>query len=155
VPSCLVANQRLKDFALYDLDGRPWEYSRNHQGKLILIDFWGTWCVPCLKAIPHLVELQQQYGAYGLEVIGVAYGRDEVEQAQAVKRVRDRMNINYMLLLGGEPATCPVKSGFGVDSFPTLVLLDAYGNVLWHARGVDPGKLRELDHEIRSRLGFR
>src|SRR5205823_9687359 len=65
VPSCILTGETLHNFALNDLSGQPWEF-RSHRGRVVLIDFWGTWCLPCLQSIPHLRILQDRYGPYGL-----------------------------------------------------------------------------------------
>src|SRR5262249_3610418 len=122
VPSCVLTGRQLHNFALNDLGGHPWEY-RNHHGRLVLLDFWGSWCVPCLQTIPHLTALQQRYGGYGLEVIGIAYEQNGASQEQAhrIERVRQRLRINYRLLMGGG-SQCPVQTQFQIGSLPTLVL---------------------------------
>ncbi|MFN4257849.1 MAG: redoxin family protein [Gemmataceae bacterium] len=155
VPSCQLVGRQLHNFALYDVNGQPWEF-RHRRGRLVLIDFWGTWCIPCLNAVPHLKILQQRYGAAGLEVIGIAYENGTPQQKiTKVTRVRDRMNINYRLLIGDRENPCPVKKQFEVQAFPTLVLLDESGRILWRCEGADQRQLQELDWLIRQRLGVR
>jgi thiol-disulfide isomerase/thioredoxin len=155
VPSCALTGNTLANFALNDLDGRPWEY-RQHRARLTLIDFWGTWCVGCLHSIPHLKILQERYANYGLQVVGIAYEKGSLpEQVQAVNRIRQRYNISYQVLLGGETSTCPVRQQFDVHSFPTLVLVDETGRILWRSQGLDQQQISELDLLIRKRLGVR
>jgi thiol-disulfide isomerase/thioredoxin len=155
VPSCVLVGHQLHNFALTDLNGQPWEF-RQRRGRLVLLDFWGTWCRPCQEAIPHLRILQQQFGPYGLEVIGIAYeSGNQLQQIQAVSRVSSRLRINYRLLLGGERGKCPVLTQFGVGTFPTLVLLDERGQIIWRGEGAEPHTLRELDLVLRQRLGVR
>lgn len=154
VPSCVLTGQTLHNFALNDLNGRPYEF-RHHRGRVVLIDFWGTWCIPCLHSIPHLNILQDRYGSYGLEVIGIAYeGGTPLEQARKVNDVRQRLRINYQLLLGSDRANCPVKTQFAVNQFPTLVLLDERGKIIWRGEGLDQQRVRELEIIIRQRLGL-
>jgi thiol-disulfide isomerase/thioredoxin len=156
VPSCVLTGQVLDNFALNDLSGQPWEYRRNHRGRLTLLDFWGTWCTHCLHAIPHLNIWQQRYGAQGLEVVGIAYEDGPLaKQAQAVNRVRQRLNMQYTLLLGGDRATCPVLTQFRVVSFPTLVLLDETGRIVWRSEGLDARTIQDLDTILRQRLAVR
>jgi thiol-disulfide isomerase/thioredoxin len=156
IPFCLVSNQKLENLALYDVNGQPWEFRRNNHARLVLLDFWGTWCPPCRAAIPHLVQMQRQYGQQGLDVIGIAYEEGTTEeQTRKVKATRDRMGINYRLLLGADADRCPVKSQMAVSGFPTLILVDEYGNMLWRSEGLDSAKARQLDGEVRRRLGLR
>ncbi len=156
VPSCVLTGRQLDNFALYDLNGNTWEY-RNHRGRLVLLDFWGTWCTYCVAGIPHLKILQDTYGPSGLEVVGIAYERGGTlqEQARAVGGVRDRKKINYQLLLGGDSGrgACPVRTQFGIDAFPTLVLLDASNRIIWRERGrLEQVNLHDLKIVIESQL---
>jgi len=151
VPGCRMVANRLEDFALLDLNGEVFQW-RQSPARLTLLDFWGTWCRPCMNSLPHLVDLQRRYAARGLQVIGIAYEDGSLaEQRQRVNFVRQRLGLNYRVLLGnGE--NCPVKNSLGVQSFPTLVLLDEQGNILWRAEGLDSSHLLQLENEIRRRL---
>jgi thiol-disulfide isomerase/thioredoxin len=156
-PFCRLANNRLDDFLLNDLDGQPWQFQRTPHGRLVLLDFWGTWCPHCVEAIPHLVSMQTRYHSFGLDVVGMTYeleGTPE-EQARKVKGLRDRMGVNYRVLLGGDPKSCPVKTQFRIEAFPTLILLDEQGHILWRNEGLDRAKLLELEGLIRWQLQLR
>jgi thiol-disulfide isomerase/thioredoxin len=160
IPSCVLTGNQLHSFALPDLKGQPWEFRSAHRGRLVLIDFWGTWCPACLYAIPHLTILQERYGRYGLEVIGIDYEHGPPqEQAQKVNRVRQRLAINYRLLLGtdspDEPPRCPVRTQFAVSSWPTVILVDENGRIIWRSEGLDAQKLQELEIIIKQQLGVR
>jgi thiol-disulfide isomerase/thioredoxin len=156
VPSCVLTGQTVHNFALLDVSGQPWEYRRNHRGRLVLLDFWGTWCVHCLHSVPHLNILQRTYGPAGLEVVGIAYEEGTpMEQSQKVNRVRQRLQINYRLLLGSDRAQCPVRTQFGVINWPTLVLLDESGRIVWRSEGLEAPQIKELDTIIKQRLNVR
>lgn len=160
VPSCVLVGQKLDNFTLYDMNGQVWDYKKNKTGRMVLLDFWFSSCGPCLQSIPHLVELQKRYKSFGLEVIGIAYEKGtEEEKLSRVRPVRARYHMNYLTLFGGgglEP--CPVRTQFDVNSFPSLVLLDEAGNIVWRNRrdeGIDTRQLAELELEIRRGLGIR
>jgi thiol-disulfide isomerase/thioredoxin len=143
---------------LNDIEGKPWQFSKDRKGELVLIDFWGTWCVPCQYAIPHLKDLQWRYGPWGLEVVGIAYEHGMLaQQQQSVRRVANRLQTNYRLLLGsGYESDCPVRRQFQVRSYPTLFLVDKKGTILWEAReGLNERELQELEFEIKKRLSVR
>jgi thiol-disulfide isomerase/thioredoxin len=163
VPFCVLQGRRLDNFALYDLDGQPWEFRRNRTGRVVLLDFWHSTCPPCLQSIPRLVELQRKYGSFGLQVVGVAYEQplhgkplSFDEQVLRVRGVRGRLNVNYTTLVGGGPSDkCPVATQFGVVRFPTLYLLDAGGQIVWRSEGLGERAEYELEMEVRRQLGIR
>ena len=159
IPSCSGIRGKVEDFALNDLDGQPWEFRTNVRGKLVLLDFWGTWCPHCIAGMPELVDLQARYGGWGLDVVGIAYEHEGPleEQVQQVKKVRDSRQLNYTLLLGsGYHTHCPVREYFSVAAYPTMVLLDRDGHILWRTLGhLDPVKKHQLETEIRNRLDIR
>jgi thiol-disulfide isomerase/thioredoxin len=156
IPSCVLTGNTLYNFALYDLNGQPWEF-RQHQGRLVLLDFWGTWCSHCLVSVKDLNGLQDRYGRYGLEVIGIDYEGDVPPQDQVLKvrGARQRYGINYRILLGGNQDICPVRAQFGVRNFPTAFLIDESNHVIWSSEGLGRQQVRELETIIRQRLGLR
>jgi thiol-disulfide isomerase/thioredoxin len=159
VPSCGLYGNHLENFALYDLDGKVWEYKRDRRGRLTLLDFWYSTCGPCLNAIHHLKDLQSDYGRYGLQVIGIACETGTLEQQRSkASQVRIRYQMNYMTLLsGGGPDRCPVVSSFQVTAFPTLVLIDGNGTIIWHSPrgGMDDYALNNLRKKINDLLVVR
>jgi len=155
VPSCVLTGRQLDNFALNDLTGQPWEY-RTHRCRLTLLDFWGTWCIPCRESITHLKIFQNNYGPYGLRVVGIAYEQGSpAEQIRKVQDVRDRQGINYQLLLGSDSATCPVRTQFAVTSFPTFVLIDQNNRILCRSEGLTGENLEDLTIRINEHLRAR
>lgn len=156
VPSCILVGKHLVNFALYDLHGQAWEFRSQRRGKLVLLDFWGTHCKPCLASIPSLRQLHTSYSQTGLEIIGIACEGDDdrQEQAQRVTTFCQRHQVPYRQLLGGGQR-CPVRTDFGVQGIPTLVLLDDHGWILWRHLGLlDAASLEELELIIKRRLGI-
>jgi thiol-disulfide isomerase/thioredoxin len=86
------------DFTLESLDGKSVRLS-DLRGKAVLLNFWATWCGPCKIEMPWFVELQQQYGAQGLQVVGVAM--DDASKEDIAKFAKD-MGVNYPILIGKE-----------------------------------------------------
>jgi thiol-disulfide isomerase/thioredoxin len=155
VPSCVLLGNKLENFALNDLNGQRWEYKQDRKGRLVLIDFWYSTCPACKHAIPRLVELQKNYGLYGLQVIGIASETGTFdEQVEHVRGVRGRYSINYLTLLsGGGHDSCPVVRQFGVKLYPTLVLLDSSGMIIWSAyNGMDDYAWETLERLISKKL---
>ncbi len=143
---------RLVDFTLSDLNGRPVRF-QELDADYVLIDFWGTWCGPCLRSIPHLVQLQNRYDPKRLRVIGVAYERSEPhENARLVQGVMQQLGMNYPVLMGGETdqEPCPLQTAFHVQAYPTMVLVDRHGRILWRESGSNPTTMTRLDRVIAS-----
>ncbi|HEV3202974.1 MAG TPA: redoxin domain-containing protein [Gemmataceae bacterium] len=156
IPSCDLTGRTLYNFALNDLTGQPWEYRHHHTGKLVLLDFWETKCIPCQHAIRHLRIMQDRFGPYGLEIIGISYEQGTFEEkTQKVDRVRQRLGINYRLLMGGDFIQCPVRNQFGITAYPTLVLLNENGRIIWRSEGLGGPQIEELDAIVKQKLNVR
>jgi len=154
IPSCELYGSTLENFALRDERGEPWEFKRDFHGKLLLLDFWYSTCQPCVNAVPHLAEFQRVYGPYGLEVVGIAYETGTVqEQRERIPGEGIRYKINYKILLsGGGYENCPVRKQFQIKQFPTLVLIDASGKILWKSEGLDDYARDILEKHIKNKL---
>jgi thiol-disulfide isomerase/thioredoxin len=86
------------DFTLQSLDGRDMKLS-DLRGKAVLLNFWATWCAPCKIEMPWFIELQNQYGSQGLQIVGIAM--DDSSKDDIAKFAKD-MGVNYPVLLGKE-----------------------------------------------------
>jgi thiol-disulfide isomerase/thioredoxin len=108
--------------ALKDLRGRTVRLS-NYKGKVVLLNFWATWCPPCRAEVPDLVRWQREYKGRGLQVVGVTYPpTDRAEVRQFVRRFR----VNYPVLRG----TRETKALFDQsETLPVTVVIDGEGNV--------------------------
>jgi len=140
--------QQLLDFRLPDLQGRTVRF-QDLNADLVLLDFWGTWCNPCLQSVPHLIDLQQRLGGSGLKVLGIAYEQlgTTAERVAAVGDSARKLGINYQVLLG-DIETCPLQAAFHVQAYPTMILLDRQGRILWRDQGSSAGTLARLDRVI-------
>ncbi len=108
------------DFKLTDSNGNSVRLS-DYAGKVVLLNFWATWCGPCQLEIPWFIEFEQQYKSQGFEVIGVSMDDDGWT---AVKPYLAERKINYRILLGDDSVT---QLYGGVDSLPTTFLIDRDG----------------------------
>jgi len=120
-------NERLPaGIALTDLDGRRYSLD-DYQGKLRLINFWATWCAPCLNEIPMLVKMQARYGARGFQLIGPAV--DDLDEA---KRAAPGLKFNYPLAAGAPEDMLELMATLGNDQggLPFSVLVAADGRII-------------------------
>jgi cytochrome c biogenesis protein CcmG/thiol:disulfide interchange protein DsbE len=110
------------DFALKDADGKLVHLS-DYRGKVVLLDFWATWCSPCRLEIPWFMEIQRKNKDKGFEVLGVAM---DDEGWEAVKPFLQELSVNYRIVMGND-ATAQAYGG--VDALPTTFLIDRDGKI--------------------------
>ena len=146
--------RRLIDFQLPDARGRMVAF-HDIDADLVLLDFWGTWCAPCRKSIPHLNEIQQMLGGKKVQVIGIACERTASKvRAAKVKAAISELKITYPVLISGMDGTCPVQDAFGIQFYPTMVLLDRQGRILWREQGATDVTLARMDRFIAKNLNL-
>jgi peroxiredoxin len=121
------------EFALKDADGKT-VHLADYKGKVVLLDFWATWCAPCKIEIPWFMEFEQQLKDRGFAVVGVAMDEDGWS---VVKPYLQEMKINYRILMGNEQVG---NIYGGVDSLPTTFLIDRQGKIASVHIGLDRGK---------------
>ncbi len=114
--------------------------------RVVLLDFWATWCTPCIKEMPSYADFWRRNKDRGVEVIGVIF--DSGEPAEVEDFVR-RHRIPYRQLLG----TDQVLSDFGATfGFPTTFVVDAKGVIRSKTLGTDPDKFERLQQEVDRAL---
>lgn len=144
--------RRVVDLALPDASGRMVSI-RDFDADLILLDFWGTWCAPCRKSIPHLKELQASLGGRKLQVIGIACERTSAEERAAkVAEVVKETGINYTVLVTGMDGSCPAQEALAIQFYPTMILLDRDGRILLREQGATDATLARMDRFIAKNL---
>ena len=144
--------RRLQDFQLPDSRGRMVAF-HDLDADLILLDFWGTWCAPCRKSIPHLNEIQKTLGGKKMQVIGIACERTPPKDrtAKVAQAIKD-LKINYPVLITGMDGSCPLQEAFQIQFYPTMVLLDRQGRILWREQGATDVTLARMDRFILRNL---
>jgi thiol-disulfide isomerase/thioredoxin len=131
-------------FLLTDLDGQPISTTAYH-GKVVLINFWATWCPPCREEIPEMIALANKYKD-NLQIIGVSMDDDPPETVRAFARAH---NMNYPIVMGSDKLS---EEYGGVDALPTTFVLDTSGRVVQKHMGLYSPEV--YDGEIHALLGM-
>jgi len=123
-------------FTLTGLDGRPVSLS-DFRGKVVVLDFWATWCPPCKREIPDFIDLQKEYGSKDLQIVGIAL--DEPDKVQAFAR---QNGMNYPVLLGTDDVA--MRYG-GIEGIPTTFVIDKSGKIVAKFEGFRPREVFETE----------
>jgi len=134
------------DFALKDSNGQT-VHLTDYKGKVVLLDFWATWCGPCKIEIPWFMEFEQQFKDRGFAVLGVSMDEDGWS---VVKPYIQNMKINYRVVLGDEQVSDLYG---GLDSLPTTLLLDRQGKIASVHVGLGDGGKEIFKNDIAQLLG--
>ena len=118
------------EFSLPDIHGRPRSVSE-WDGRVILINFWATWCLPCLKEIPELLALQDEYGELGLQVLGIA-----LQKPDAVTGFVAEHNMTYPVM-AGEAEVIVIAESYGnrAGALPYSAIIDRHGYIAFTKAG--------------------
>lgn len=110
-------------FSLPDLEGKT-VTNADFAGKVMILDFWATWCPPCKEEIPHFVRLQSKYRAQGVEFVGLSL---DAGGAKDVAPFAEEHNVNYTMLIANDELT---KAFGGVQFIPTTFVVDRQGKIV-------------------------
>src|SRR6185369_7021187 len=140
----ILGQERISpEFALKDLNGRTVRL-RAYRGKVVLVNFWATWCPPCRAEMPELVRLQREHAGEGLRIIGITY---PPETKTRVRRFARSLKVNYPIILG----TRQIKTRFSSDeTLPLTVVIDRDGKVKEIISGILLSE--EFDEKIKPLL---
>ncbi|MFA5388562.1 MAG: TlpA disulfide reductase family protein [Candidatus Omnitrophota bacterium] len=130
--------KKAPEFSLKDINGKQVSLS-DFKGKVLIIDFWATWCPPCKQEVPHFIELYDQYKDKGLEIIGIAL---DWQGEKVVPKFVSEYKINYPVVLGNDEV-----SGLygGIAAIPTTFLVDREGNIIKKYIGYNAKEVFEKD----------
>ncbi len=129
-------------FVVTDLQGQPID-SAKLQGKVVLIDFWATWCVPCESEIPHFIDWQNRYAGDGFQVVG--FSMDDT--VAPVKSYVEKHKVNYPIAMADEKT---IAAFGGVLGLPVNILVNRDGSLVAKHLGVTD--INMLEREVRSAL---
>jgi len=136
---------KLPPFTLMDTEG----VQRNNdewRGKVLVVNFWATWCPPCLKEMPTFIQFQEKYGSRGLQIVGVA-----VDNLDPVKEFIDTYGINFPVVIGDDDAIqLSQKMGNRISALPFTAIFDRSGKTHY----IQPGLVtpETLEKELKPLL---
>jgi peroxiredoxin len=135
------------DFSLKDVDRKTVNLSDIQGEQLTVIDFWATWCQPCIRSLPRLVEMSGDYGSRGVSFVGISV--DSPRNISKVKPFARSMGIRYPVLLdpNGE-----LMGELNVLAVPTLLIVDSKLDIIYTHEGFKPGDEENIRAEIEKYL---
>lgn len=142
----LAAGDQAGDYTLPDLDGNTTALAKWH-GKVVLLNFWATWCEPCRQEMPMLAQLQREHASNGLQVVGIA-----MEQPQSASKFLQQVHVGYPTLIGIDADPVPTTVfGDTAGLLPYSVLIGRDGRILETKLGpLDPSIIKAWMDEANA-----
>lgn len=151
--AALTPGKKAPDFTLKSITGKQvslqqlrTDQQNKKTPKVVLIDFWATWCPPCKEETPYLQKLHEKYGKKGVSIVGISV---DDNGAEAVKPFAKQNGLKYNLLL--DPDTKTAKK-YLIRPIPTTYLIDRQGIIRYVHVGFDQGMEKQFDTEINELL---
>jgi len=142
IKSTAVEHALAPDFSLPDLKGQKLDLS-SYRGKVVLLDFWATWCAPCRDEIPHFVELQSKYADQDLQIIGVSMD----DGPEPVREFCQQFKINYPVVMGNAKIG---EAYGGVLGLPIAFVIGRDGRI--YSKHIGVADFSFLEREITAQL---
>jgi thiol-disulfide isomerase/thioredoxin len=145
--SLIEAAQPLPDFRLRDTENHWQTFDDIRGASLTIIDFWATWCAPCVRAFPHLIILHQKYKAQGVGFVGISI--DSPRNIPKVQPFTRAHKLTYPVLL--DPNS-EYASRLQVVNVPTLLIISSKREIIYRHEGYQPGDEKIIEREIENAL---
>ncbi|MCX6141662.1 MAG: TlpA disulfide reductase family protein [Ignavibacteriales bacterium] len=143
ISGATAQQQKAANFSLKSADGKSYEL-RKYKGKVVIVNFWATWCGPCRKEIPDFIEVYKKYKNKGLVIIGISVDKDGWS---AVTPFVEESKMNYPVVLANQKV---VENYGGVEAIPTTFIVDKKGYIADQHTGVM--SLKELETKLQPLL---
>jgi thiol-disulfide isomerase/thioredoxin len=147
----VIGNEKtIPEAKLKDLKNIPQSTGELTAGKITLINFWATYCVPCRKEMKHLDRINKTYTKDGVQVIGVSI--DDPRTVGRVTSVIHSQKLEYKILLDTDKS---LYRNFNTNAMPFSILVDGEGKILWEHTGYIPGDEIKMEQEIKKAISAR
>jgi peroxiredoxin len=140
------ASQSAPQFSLPNLDGKQVSL-KDFANKVIVVDFWATWCGGCREEIPQLNRLYEDYRGKGFEIVGISMDTDGPE---TIKQFARNLRMEYTVVIGNDNVT---QDFGGVAGLPTKFIIDRKGNIVKKYAGYSPSIIQEIEKTIKQLAG--
>jgi peroxiredoxin len=141
-PKATASGNLAPDFTVTDIDGRKLSLA-DYKGKVVLLNFWATWCAPCRTEIPHFVEMQNKFGPDGFQVIGISMDDD----AKPVREFAQQYKLNFPVAVGDDKLA---ERFGGVLGLPVNFIIDREGRI--YTRHLGATDVSVFDQEVKELL---
>ncbi|HEX3857868.1 MAG TPA: TlpA disulfide reductase family protein [Verrucomicrobiae bacterium] len=125
IQDALAVGTKFPDFNEKDLNGKPLSIA-NYKGKVVMIDFWATWCGPCVGELPNVIATYQKHHAQGFEIIGVSLDQNQTKLADFIKS----KDMTWQQFFDGQGWGNKLAVKYGIESIPATFLLDSDGKII-------------------------
>lgn len=143
----LSGNKSVENFSLPNLENNIISYNELKGTDLTLIDFWATWCKPCVHAIPKLDDLYKEYDSQSVQFLGINV--DGPRNLSKVKPFVNALNVGYPILLDTDQE---IMQRLNVSALPTLLIANSKDEIVYVHEGYQPGDERMIKEEIERLL---
>jgi len=137
-----IRTEAAPDFVLKSASGKNIRLSEL-KGRIIMLNFWATWCGPCAEEIPHLIKIHNSLDPYDFELLGINLDED---QSKAI-HLANKLNVNFPILFDVEK---DVSKSFSVDAMPTTIIIDRSGKIRHINRGFKKGYEERYYRQIQA-----
>ncbi len=121
----LAVGSKFPEFSEKDIDGKPLSLAK-YKGKVVLVDFWATWCGPCINELPNVLEAYQKHHAKGFEIVGISLDQSESKLRDFIKTKK----MPWQQFFDGKGWGNKLAVVYGVNSIPATYLLDGEGKII-------------------------